>query len=84
MSDWGPETVYGVSTATAPQAAVDTAPGIAVAAPNRSVLINASGLTHDNWVVWVVGLIGVTAGLIGFSSSGRVGPVRGSLSVGRK
>lgn len=69
----------GVSGAVPASAAQSTNPGIA----RSAITAVESPLSGDN-PLWVAGaLIAVTAGLIAFSTAGRVGPFRASASVGK-
>jgi len=41
----------------------------------------ASGFSPDNPMLWLVGIGAVLLGLVGFSTSGHVGPLKASVSV---
>lgn len=54
-------------------------PGIA-----RSAIRPEPGIAHvDNPLLWFGIVAGVTLGLIGVSTSARVGPLRGAISAGK-
>jgi len=74
--------LYGVTTQAPASASIDSTPGLAIAQGPRADR-DLSLLHPDHPLLWFAGLIAVTAGLVGFASSGHVGPVRGSVSVGK-
>jgi hypothetical protein len=70
---------YGVSGAAPAHAAVDATPGLA-----RSAIAAAEHpLSAGNAALWAFGLFAAAVGLIGFATSGRVGPLSASVKAGR-
>jgi hypothetical protein len=41
-----------------------------------------AGLSADNPTLWLVAILAATCGLVGFSTSGHIGPVSASLKAG--
>lgn len=78
----GPER-WGLNLAEAPaSASYDTSPGIATSAGPG--FLDDLPVWHPNHPLFIFGgLLLAAAGLIGFSASGRVGPVKAAGSVGK-
>lgn len=74
--------LYGMTAAAPASASVDTTPGLAIAQGPRADR-DLSLLSPSHPLLWFGALLGITAGLIGFASSGHVGPVRASVAVGK-
>jgi hypothetical protein len=69
---------YGLTGAAPPSSSLATAPSIA-----QSAVQSLAPVWHpDNPVFWVGIIAAASMGLIGFTVSGRAGPVRGSAGVG--
>jgi hypothetical protein len=59
-------------------------PGIGRATgPAASVSVNSSLLSLDNPLTWFGLILAATFGLVGFSSSARIGKARGSISLNK-
>lgn len=56
---------------------------VAAAASNGAVTTAAAVGVLENPAVWLVGIAAVMLGLIGASTSARVGPLRATLSAGK-
>lgn len=75
--------LYGTPRSTPASASVDVSPGIATAA--GPAISDDFPLWHPNHPMFVFGvLLAAAAGLVGFASSGRVGPASASVQLGKK
>ena len=63
--------------ARVPHTPTDASPLNDNAAPQRMV----SGLSPQSPTFWLVAVVAATVGLVGFSTSGHVGPLRASVQV---
>lgn len=70
---------YGVSGAAPAGATLDTSPGIG----RTAISAVDSQFSAENAMRTVAIIIGATFGLIAFSTSGRIGPVKAGVSAGK-
>lgn len=77
---WGP-TRFPVATVAAPTLATETS---AVPTPSQAGAISGKALSLENPLLPLAGLVGITVGLVAFSTSVRVGSVRAAVSAGKQ
>lgn len=82
FQDFDASGLYGMTRQAPASASVDTTPGLAIAQGMRGDR-SVSLLSPDHPLFWFAGLLAVTVGVIGFASSGHVGPVRAAVHVGK-